>query len=310
MPLSFRHRLMSEKSGRTGSNDTLMAIWQRARTLAAGLPDYTIRADRQTHAANRGIHGRRRAGPGDSFWQYRPYQAGEEAHVIDWRRSARSDMLYVRQQEWETARNVWFWIDTSPSMHFRYGKSGDNKLDRARLLALATACLLTGAGERVALYGSHQRAAGGHYGLDRLLAAMITCGEPETPPIPEAPDLPQHSRLILIGDFLGDEDDIRHRLARLVSHGIDGHMHQILDPAEMDFPYKGHVRFEGLERENPISLNRAEDLATSYRRRMAEWTKTIGDTARRVGWTHSLHRTDHSPALALLDMMTLTGQSL
>ncbi len=287
-----------------------MAIWQRARALAAGIPDYTIRANRQTHAVNRGVHGRKRAGAGDSFWQFRPYQAGEEAQMIDWRRSARSNMLYVRQQEWETARNVWFWIDHSASMNFRHGKTGDSKLDRARLLALATACLLTGAGERVGLYNSHKRAAGGQYGLNRLLAAMIAEEDTGTAPIPDIATLPHHSRLILIGDFLGTEDEIRGGLARLVGHGIDGHLHQILDPAEMDFPYRGHIRFEGLEMESPIRLNRAEDLMHPYRRRMVEWIKTVGDTARRIGWTHSLHRSDHSPALALLDMMTLTGQTL
>ncbi|GEQ99548.1 hypothetical protein JCM17845_01720 [Iodidimonas gelatinilytica] len=96
----------------------MMDLWQRAQSLADRLPAHQIRADKRLHAAQKGVHGRRRAGPGDSFWQFRPYENGEQASNIDWRRSGRSDALYVRQQEWETAQNIWFWSIARPPCSF------------------------------------------------------------------------------------------------------------------------------------------------------------------------------------------------
>src|SRR2546426_695698 len=65
-----------------------------------------------------GLHGRRRAGTGENFWQFRRFVSGEPANRVDWRRSARDDHLYVREREWEAAHTVWIWPDRSPSMVF------------------------------------------------------------------------------------------------------------------------------------------------------------------------------------------------
>ncbi|GEQ97217.1 hypothetical protein JCM17844_08540 [Iodidimonas gelatinilytica] len=287
----------------------MMDLWQRAQSLADRLPAHQIRADKRLHAAQKGVHGRRRAGPGDSFWQFRPYENGEQASNIDWRRSGRSDALYVRQQEWETAQNIWFWVDSSASMQFRSPLAQDSKADRAILLALATARLLTGAGERVGLYGQHEKAAGGRFGLERLLEAISRTRMTDCPPFPQSKPLDRHAHLILIGDFLGGEDDTRQKLRQLVGLGVAGHLMQIVDPVESDFPYRGRVRFLGMEHEDSLLLDRADDLADSYRKRMKAWSSMLGDMTRRAGWTHSVHRSDHSPALALLTLIALTGRT-
>ena len=78
-----------------------------------------------------GVHGRRRAGPGENFWQFRPYVSGEDARRIDWRRSARDDHLFVREREWEAAHTIWLWLDRSPSMTFPSKLARETKIDRA-----------------------------------------------------------------------------------------------------------------------------------------------------------------------------------
>ena len=98
-----------------------------------------------------GLHGRRRAGPGESFWQFRPFVAGEAASRIDWRRSARDDRLYVREREWEAAHTVWLWIDRSASMGFGSTLAQAPKVERALVLALALGDTFVEAGERVGL---------------------------------------------------------------------------------------------------------------------------------------------------------------
>ena len=82
------------------------------------MPRLILEARRVAATVIHGLHGRRRAGTGENFWQFRRFMSGEPARSIDWRRSARDDHLYVREREWEAAHTVWLWADRSPSMDF------------------------------------------------------------------------------------------------------------------------------------------------------------------------------------------------
>jgi hypothetical protein len=85
------------------------------------------------------VHGRRRVGQGETFWQYRHYEPGDPNQVIDWRQSAKSDHVFARQMEWEAAQSAWIWRDSSASMDWRSSDRWPTKRDRADLLALALA---------------------------------------------------------------------------------------------------------------------------------------------------------------------------
>ncbi len=101
-----------------------------ARTLAETMPRLILEARRIAATVIHGLHGRKRAGPGENFWQYRRFLSGEPARRVDWRRSARDEHLYVREQEWEAAHTVWIWPDRSPSMVFTSQLAQESKLDR------------------------------------------------------------------------------------------------------------------------------------------------------------------------------------
>src|SRR6266550_8241435 len=101
-----------------------------ARTLAETIPRLILEARRIAATVIHGLHGRKRAGPGESFWQYRRFVSGEPARRVDWRRSARDGILYVREQEWEAAHTVWLWADRSPSMAFKSHLAQESKLER------------------------------------------------------------------------------------------------------------------------------------------------------------------------------------
>ena len=113
------------------------------------MPALLIEAQRVAHTVTHGIHGRRRAGPGETFWQFRHFDYNDSCSGIDWRRSASSDHLFVREREWEAAHTVWLWVDLSPSMQFRSSLSKTSKESRAVVLGLALSELLARAGERV-----------------------------------------------------------------------------------------------------------------------------------------------------------------
>src|SRR5690606_16309845 len=121
--------------------------------LAETMPRLMLEARRVAATIIHGLHGRRRAGAGENFWQFRRFVSGEAAHRIDWRRSARDEHLYVREREWEASHTIWIWPDRSPSMDFVSSLSRDSKLERALVLAFALADVLVQGGERVGIPG-------------------------------------------------------------------------------------------------------------------------------------------------------------
>lgn len=97
------------------------ALQHEADGLASGLPPLMVEADHLAASVSLGVHGRRRAGMGESFWQFRRYSHTDPSSAIDWRQSAKSQHIFVREREWEAAQTVWFWRDASANMNFKSG---------------------------------------------------------------------------------------------------------------------------------------------------------------------------------------------
>ncbi|HTC18762.1 MAG TPA: DUF58 domain-containing protein, partial [Stellaceae bacterium] len=213
--------------------DGAAALRPRAEAAASALPPLLIEASRVAAAVTQGTHGRRRIGQGETFWQFRPYEPGEPASRIDWRESAKSDRLYVRETEWEAAQSVFLWRDSSASMDYASTPNLPNKRARADLLTLALAALLVRGGERVTLLGSGLAPGHGRFTLDRL-ALLLDAGRAATDPgdLPGFENLPRHGHVVLMGDFLAPLEAIHALVLRFADAGLKGHVLQILDPAE------------------------------------------------------------------------------
>src|SRR5690606_38237241 len=222
-----RSGLMAQAGVASGSR--LTGLHQQAEALADRLPPLLVAAERVAATIAQGVHGRRRVGTGETFWQFRPYQPGDATARIDWRQSARSSQLFLRDQEWEAAESVWLWADTSGSMAYSSTPRLPSKEDRALLLLLALASLLTRAGERIALLGDQRRPIGGRAAVASLCDRMSA--HPTASVVPIQP-LPRYARLVLISDFFVPLEDLRERLRKFVAMGIRGHLLQVLDPAE------------------------------------------------------------------------------
>lgn len=272
-----------------------------AEDWAARLPDLRIQALRVAATVSLGSHGRRRAGPGGSFWQYRPYQQGDRLREIDWRRSARSsNRLFIREREWETAESFWFWLDQSPSMAYAASPRRPEKRDRATVLMLALAALLLRGGERVGvLDGADTKPLGQTpAALQRITARMARTGRQDS--LPPLADLPRHGTVILFTDGWQPLEAWEQRLGALTAPGVRGHLVQVLDPAEERLDLSGRVRLEGLEGEGDLLLRRAEDLIDAYAERYAAHIRGLQAICARRGWTYRQHLTDTSPLPSLL----------
>ena len=268
-----------------------------------------VEAERVAATNSQGVHGRRRVGTGESFWQFRRYQEGDSASAIDWRQSAKRIPIYIRQNEWEAAQSVWLWRDASPSMAYRSNRELPAKADRATVLLLALAALLLRGGEHVGLLGDDRTARSGRATLDHMTARLLRPATATSLPAP-AP-LPRHAQIVLIGDFLAPLEDMHATIRGFAAAGAMGHLLQIVDPAESDLPFAGRVRFEGVEGEGDFLAGRAESLRESYFERLEARHEALKAMARTTGWTFASHRTDRSPQTALLALYAaLTGGPL
>jgi uncharacterized protein (DUF58 family) len=275
------------------------AMERDAAALAAPLPPLLVEAERVAATVAQGVHGRRRVGTGETFWQFRRYQFNDDAQRIDWRQSAKSDALYVRENEWEAAESVWLWCDRSLSMDYQSSFGPVSKRDRARLILIALASLLVRGGERIALLDEPDPPASGRVAQRRLSQALLRAGGAGDS-LPPQRLLPRDAAVVLASDFLSPIDALRPHVEHFAMRGIKGHLVQILDPAEEDLPFNGRTRFEGIEEEADLTVGRAEDLREGYHRALRAHRATLADLARHYGWSFAAHRTDRPPQSALL----------
>jgi len=275
------------------------ALRHQAEEIAAQLPPLLVEAERVAVTVQQGVHGRRRVGQGETFWQFRQYVPGEPAQRIDWRESARSERLFVRETEWEASESVWIWRDTSPSMNYASSAQLATKRRRADLLSLALAALLIRGGERVTLLGSGLTPGTGSTVLNRL-SLLIERGEAPGSGIPAIEQLPRYGQLVLLGDLLEPLDEIDAVMRRYAAMGVKGHLLQILDPVEETLPFGGRVRFESLENESALLLSRVETVREQYEQRLRRHRDGLMALTQALGWSFATHRTDRPPTTALL----------
>jgi uncharacterized protein (DUF58 family) len=267
------------------------------RTLAATMPRLILEARRVAASVIHGLHGRRRAGPGENFWQYRRFISGEPASRVDWRRSARDEHLYVREQEWEAAHTVWIWPDRSPSMSFVSRLAEDTKLERTLISAFALAQVLVEGGERVGIPGLMPPSANRNI-IDKM-AQSVVHDHAERASLPPSFAPSKLAEIVVLSDLWSPIGDVQRTIAQLSATGAHGHVIQIVDPAEETFPYSGRVEFIEPEGAGAITAGRAETWKDSFGIRVAEHRAAIRAETDRLGWTFAIHRTDR-PATELL----------
>lgn len=281
-----------------------------AHDLARRLPALLVEASRAAHTVAHGVHGRSRGGPGETFWQFRHFEGSDAASLIDWRRSASSTHLFVREREWEAAHTIWLWPDLSPSMAFRSPLAGQSKGDRALVLAFAMAELLTEGGERVGLLGAMPPSSSRKAVEKMALALLREAQEGPRPSLPPQARLRRHAEVLILSDFLEPFDGLRPAIERLARQGVRGHLVQVLDAAEETLPYEGRVEFAASEGEAMVLAERAEDLRRAYGRRMEAHREALVGLARRLQWSFLVHHTSRPASEALLALHArLAGQS-
>ncbi len=276
-----------------------VALRADAETQAAKLPALLARAEHLAGAVLLGDHGRRRAGMGDDFWQYRPAQPGDSRRLIDHRRSAMGDTEFVREREWQIAQSVMLWVDQGASMRFASDQSLPEKADRARILGLATAILLVRGGERVGLTGTTLPPRRGNAQILRLAEAFSENADVDYAP-PEHRAMIPSARALFISDFLGDLAEVKLALTKAADRGVRGVLLQVLDPSEEQFPFRGRTVFESMGGTLQHETLKANELRDRYLERLATRKGELQHLCTITGWQFGVHHTDSSAQSALL----------
>ena len=297
---------MALSIGSVAPAQTGTEVLARSRARAVLIPDLLVEAQRIANSVVGGWHGRKRRGIGDTFWQFRTYDAIEGLSRIDWRRSAREDTLYVRDQEWEAAQTVWVWADSSPSMLYRSETVEVSKQSRALVLALALIEVLAKSGERVGWPGL-TRAMSNRNAAERIAAELMLAPD-ETKPFPETAQVRNRSHLVVMSDFLEPLDETLKKVNRLAQEGIHGTLVQVYDPAEELFPFNGRTEFRDPETGGALTYGRAETIRGEYTALFAARGESLKDHCKRLGWNFVRHSTGSLASSALVALhLRLTG---
>jgi len=296
---------MAEPRRSETESEAVQAAVGKSRKLAARVPRLILEARRVAATIIHGLHGRRRAGPGENFWQYRRFVTGEPSNTIDWRRSARDDHLYVREREWEASHTIWLWADRSPSMDFNSHLTEWSKLDRALVVVFALAEVLVQGGERVGIPELMLPTANRNV-IEKMAETIVHDTSERTSLPPNFAPAP-FSEVLLLSDFWSPISEFRRIIGQLAAKGARGHVVQVVDPAEETFPYAGRVEFVEPEGAGSITAGRAETWRNTYQTLVANHRAALRAECEQFGWSFTVHRTDRGPTELLFAIHARMG---
>src|SRR6476469_7633263 len=298
---------MAQSPPKDTETTTVQQATVGARKLADAMPRLILAARRVASPVIHGLHGRRRAGPGEHFWQYRRFVSGEPAQNVDWRRSARDDHLYVREREWEASHTVWIWPDRSPSMSFTSALSNDSKLERGLVISFALAEVLVQGGERVGIPGLMRPTASRNV-IEKMAEAFLH-DPTERASLPPTFAPSPLSEVVMLSDFWSPIGEVREKIAQLSGSRAHGHVLQIVDPAEETFPYHGRIEFIEPEGAGSVTAGRAETWRNDYQNIVARHRAAVRAETDLRGWSFAIHRTDRPASELLLVLHSRMGDN-
>jgi hypothetical protein len=268
-----------------------------SEALAAALPAIIMDARRAAASIVMGDHGKRRAGAGDAFWQHREWANGESIRQIDWRHSARSDKLFVRERERQVPALLQIWCDGRAGMNWRSEANLPLKAHRALVLGLALAIATRAGGERVCALGN-----GAPFREEGQFASMLAdCGKTFGNKI-------LAGQVVLVSDGLESPEIWAGRAKDIATARAQLSVVLIADPAEASFPFEGRVQFRAADGATPVLVGRAQGAQSDYQNAYLRHFEHVRQAIRDGGGQVFAHMTNDPAVPVLLSLAaTLSG---
>ncbi|MEI6255915.1 MAG: DUF58 domain-containing protein [Planctomycetota bacterium] len=267
-----------------------------------------------------GLHKSPFKGQSVEFLQHREYVRGDDLRRVDWKVWGRQDRLYVKEFEEETNLRVTLLVDSSASMDYCGGSPGSQRLmkyDYAATLAASLAWLALSHGDAVGCSVFDDKVRAGVPPRTKRTHLASVAEVLETPrgsrptaflPVLKslAETLPRRGMVIVISDLLGDREGVFAGLQYLRKRGHDLVLLHVMDDDEIDFPFAGPTRFEGLELPDAIACN-PRALRAGYLAAVEEFLATVRTRAAAARCDYSLIRTGEPVEAALVKFLSRRG---
>ena len=258
-----------------------------------------------------GLHKSPYKGQSVEFLQHREYARGDDLRRVDWKVWGRQDRLYVKEFEEETNLRVTLLVDGSASMN--YGSGPLDKYDYAATLAASLAWLALSHGDAVGccVFDDKVRANVPPRTKRSHLASVVEVLETPRAGRPTAflpvlrslaETLPRRGLVMVISDLLGDRDGVFQGMQLLRKRGHDLVLLHVMDDDELDFPFEGPTRFEGLELPDSIACN-PRSLRAGYLAAVGAFLDDVRTRAAAVRCDYSLIRTGEPVDAALVKLL-------
>jgi uncharacterized protein (DUF58 family) len=258
-----------------------------------------------------GLHKSPYKGQSVEFLQHREYVRGDDLRRVDWKVWGRQDRFYVKEFEEETNLRVTLLVDGSASMNYASGPLG--KYDYAATLAASLAWLALSHGDAVgcSVFDDKIRASVPPRTKRSHLASVVEVLETPRAGRPTAfmpvlrslaETLPRRGLVMVISDLLGDRDGVFQGMQLLRKRGHDLVLLHVMDDDELDFPFEGPTRFEGLELPDALACN-PRSLRAGYLAAVEAFLADVRTRAAAVRCDYSLIRTGEPVDAALVKFL-------
>jgi len=275
----------------------------------AKLQGLGLRARRIVEGYVAGVHRSPFHGFSIEFAEHREYVSGDDLRYVDWKVFGKTDKYYLKQYEEETNLVCYLVLDTSESMQYRGDNAPMSKLEYAQCVAGALAYLVLQQQDSVGLVTFDReiralvRASSNPSHIKQLLHVMEQASpERKTATGPIFHDLAERFKkrgvVVVLSDLF---DDVESMLAGLKHFRHRRHeviVMQVLDPAELDFPFRQTTLFKGLEG-LPDVLTDPRSLRKAYLEEFGNFVKAVRRGCRDHQFDYVQLRTDQSLAIAL-----------
>lgn len=260
-----------------------------------------------------GLHRSPFRGYSIEFAEHREYAPGDDLKHLDWRVYGRTDKYYLKQYEDETNLACCLALDASESMFYRSSAEGLSKWEYAQCLAAALALIVLEQQDSIglAVFDSEirhfVRPAGGSPQLPLILHSLEQAKPgPNTAAGPVFHELAQRlgkrGVVIVLSDMFDNVPKLFTGLSHLRSRRHDVAVLQVLDAAELDFPFRQWTRFDGLEGAADLNVDPAA-IRQAYLKEFDRFRQSISSGCRTLGIEHRLMRTDQPLDLALASFL-------
>jgi uncharacterized protein (DUF58 family) len=268
-----------------------------------------LRAQKVVDGAISGLHRSPLHGVSVEFADYREYSPGDDLRRLDWRAYARTNRHFIKQYEEESNLRATILFDASASMKYAGRGAAMSKFDYAATLcaSLASLCVIQRDAVGLVVIDDDERVflrpAATQSQLQKLNDVLERARPERTTEIGSvlkrvADKVRARGVIIVVSDLLCDLDAFYDGLGRLQHNGHEILVFQILDPDEIELPFKDSVLFKDIEGAEQLF---AEPWAfrKAYQKAMEDFVAEVGRRCRFGGIDHLLLKTSDDLGTAL-----------